>query len=115
MPYAGAANNVIHPEPYRARRDALLGPEHTLLPGYRRAAVTSSPRNVPFTALQAPHPRVALLQRQESGSSQGSGASQSPLLGTDGSQVGSNNVAGSLQLLTGQIGLEQRQWRRVST
>lgn len=114
-PFAGAASNVVHPEPYRARRDALLGPEHTSSPSYRRAAVTSSPRNMPLTALQALHPRVAQLQRQESGSSLGSGASQSPLHGSSGSPVRSDNSAGNLQLLNGQAGLEQRQWRRVST
>ena len=115
MLFAGAASNVVHPEPYRARRDALMGPEHTLSPTYRRAAVTSSPRNMPLTAIQALHPRVSQLQRQESGSSQGSAASQSPLLGTRGSTVSSDISAGNSHLLNGHVGLEQRQWRRVST
>ena len=113
MPFAGAASNVIHPEPfYRARRDALMGPEHTSSTTYRRAAVTSSPRNVPLTALPALH-RVAQLQRQESGSSQGSGASQSPLLGA-ASPVTSNTLTGTSQLLGDQTSLEKRQRRRVS-
>lgn len=77
---AGAANNVIHPEPRHARRDALMRHDHISSPTYRRAAVTSSPRDWPLAALQAQHPRVAELQRQASGSSQASGLSQVPLL-----------------------------------
>ena len=114
MLLAGAASNVVHPEPYRARRDALMGPEHTSSPTYRRAAVTSSPRSMPLTARQALHPRVAQLRRQESGSSQGSAASRNPLLETMENPVSSDISAPNSFLLNVQLGLEQRQWRRAS-
>lgn len=90
-----------------------MGPEHTLSPTYRRAAVTSTPRNVAMTDPPALHPRVTQLQRQGSGSSQNSGTSQNPLLGTGGgTPTSSNKSAGSLEL---PATLEKRRWRRVST
>ena len=100
MLLSGAASNVIHPEPRRARRDALMSPEHTSSPMYRRAAVTSSPRNLP-TQPPSPHPRVAELRRQESGSSHGSRASNSPLLGASdaaGSPGSSQDPTARMQL-----------------
>ena len=116
--FTGAANNVIHPEPCRARRDALMGPEQTASPTYRRAAVTSSPRNVPLSQQPALHPRVAELQRQESASSLASTTSQSPLLEAgvaSASPVSSNKAAGIAQLQTGLLKLGKGQLdRRVS-
>ena len=118
MLYVGAANNVIHPEPRRARRDALMGPEQTSSPMYRRAAVTSSPRNAPLSQMPAVHPRVAELQRQESDSSRASTSSQSPLLedgATSVSPVSPKKGANGAQLQTGHLKFEKRQlYRRVS-
>lgn len=80
---SGNRSNAVHPQAVqRARRDALLGPELTSLPKYRRAAVTSSPRNHP-SVMYASQNRMQDLWRPWSGTPARSGSVQSLMLPTD--------------------------------